>query len=1031
MNTSTVGFIQPILPPLVLAFPFILLISFISIPFDFYLTMAPSPKRLADVDRSKTEPIDFDDSKLGKVKPILAKAEGFTLSSKELRDVFGMRPNAFGTLPRRIVIPDFKATPKADGYQVSGYLYIVEPVAWVPRVRHGVTIPLSVFKKPSVKEEKPVHESALNKPGVAAQLITNTSGALIGTKAEPLTNNAIHSTATKDGLEVRDNLPPFPIHQLTVFPMLRVRALKQQRIELHLNASKKLTWAKTETAGYWDKTVVSAKRISPAVGSFQLHPLPLQGPDDLSKLLFIQPVPRLLDNGELEVTTLISRSGWPEWYLWEDTHWVDAAPNRFLMVAAPQNQTAFQAMTTWAPLNLPDDPYENDGEGLKDPHTISPNTNVNSNTNTNTNANNNNTNNSQPSKPNSTAQSGTTTNTGVPKTGNNDNANTNTNTNSNTNVNSLEPTKPKPGPVVDSACTDTKSSDKPNAVVNPTPGTSNTKSPEKPTVAVNPLPGTTTSIPNTNANTNTNTNGVTPLKPETKPITETTPKSVPSVTGPIHDPKPVENRPIPTNANTNVNINDCKPEDQTPIKNDTPNTKPKPDATKNVDSKPIPANTHTNTNVNDSKPTDLNPTNKSPPKTNPTPTSPPVVNPIQDSKPCDNIKDKPAENKPPENKPTENKPTENKPTENKPVPTNTNTNTNINDSKPKDPSPINNDLPKTDITPKSPHVVNPVQGSKPCDNTKDKPLENKPVENKPTENKPTENKPTENKPTESKPAESKPVPTNTNTNTNINDSKPKDPSPINNDLPKTDTTPKPPHVVNPAQDSKPCDNTKTKPTDNKPVPTNTNTNNNTNGLKPEDPTIIKKDPPKTNPTPKSPPVVDPIHNPKPIDNKPTPTNTDANGNTNTNTNINGLKPEGQSSTKKDPTKTDPSAKCPPVNPVQDTKPPVDNKSAPTNTNSNTNTNINGLKPKDSTATNKDPLDGKPKATTHITPANTNVNNNTNTNTNGNNTISGNPHPNSYPFHGTIILHCPCCPPDSGSITVSFPTSKPVVPPKAV
>ncbi|KAK7420235.1 hypothetical protein QQX98_002890 [Neonectria punicea] len=889
--------------------------------------MAPSPKRLADVDRSKTEPIDFSDFKLGKLKPVLAKAEGFALSSKELRDVFGIRPNAFGTLPRRMVIPDFKASPKADGYQVVGYLYIVEPVAWVPRVRHGVTIPLSVFKKPSVKEDKPVQESAMNKPGVAAQLITNTSGALIGTKVEPLTNNAIHSTATKDGLEVRDNLPPFPIHQLTVFPMLRVRALKQQRIDLHLNAAKKLTWAKTETAGYWDKTVVSAKRISPAVGSFQLHPLPLQGPEDLSKLLFIQPVPRLLDNNELEVTTLISRSGWPEWYLWEETHWVDAAPDRFLMVAAPQNQTAFQAMTTWAPLNLPDDPYENDAGGLKDPHTISPNTNVNSNTNTNAN---NNTNNSQPSKPNSTAQNGTTTNTGVPKAGNNDNANTNTNTNSNTNVNSLEPAKPKPGPVVDSACADTKSSDKPNAVVNPTSGTSNTKSPEKPTVAVNPLPGTNTSIPNTNANTNTNTNGVTPLKPETKPITGTAPKSVPGVTGPVHDPKPVENKPIPANANTNVNINDCKPEDQTPIKNDTTNTKPKPDATNTADSKPIPANTNTNTNVNDSKPTDLNPINKDPTKTNPTPTSPPIVNPVQDSKPCDN--------------------------------------------------------------------------------TKDKPVEKKPVENKPTENKPAENKP---------------VPTNTNTNTNINDSKPKDPSAIKNDLPKTDTTPKSPHVVNPVQDSKPCDNTKTKPTDNKPVPTNTNTNNNTNGLKPEDPTVIKKDPSKINPTPKSSPVVDPVHDAKPIDSKPTPANTNANGNTNTNTNINGVKPEDQNPTKKDPTKTNPTPGCPPANPVQNPKPSVDNKPIPANT------NINGLKPKDSTLTNKDPLDSKPKATPQVTPANTNVNNNTNTNTNGNNTISGNPHPNSYPFHGTIILHCPCCPPDSGSITVSFPTSKPVVPPKAV
>lgn len=312
--------------------------------------MAPSTKRLADVDRSKTESIDFDDSKLGKVKPPLAQAEGFGLSSSELRNIFGMRPSSFGNLPRRIVIPDLKASAKADGHSVTGYLYIVEPVAWVPRVRHGSTIPLSVFKKPNVKEEHPVLESALNKPGVAAQVITNTAGASIGTKAEPLTNNPIHSTATKAGLEIRDNLPSSPIHQLTVFPMLRVRALKQQRIDLQVNAAKKLTWTNTEKSGYWDKTVVSAKRISSAVGSFQLHPLPLQGPDDLSKLLFILPVPRLLDSGELEVATLVSRSSWPEWYLYEENAWVNAPADKILMVAAPQNQTAFQAVTTWAPL---------------------------------------------------------------------------------------------------------------------------------------------------------------------------------------------------------------------------------------------------------------------------------------------------------------------------------------------------------------------------------------------------------------------------------------------------------------------------------------------------------------------------------------------------------------------------------------------------------------------------------------------------------------------------------------------------------
>ncbi|KAL6409970.1 hypothetical protein AUP68_06377 [Ilyonectria robusta] len=67
---------------------------------------------------------------------------------------------------------------------------------------------------------------------MAAQLITNTAGAYIRTKAASLTNNPIHSTATKAGLKIQDNLPPFPIYQLTVFPILHIRALKQQHINL-------------------------------------------------------------------------------------------------------------------------------------------------------------------------------------------------------------------------------------------------------------------------------------------------------------------------------------------------------------------------------------------------------------------------------------------------------------------------------------------------------------------------------------------------------------------------------------------------------------------------------------------------------------------------------------------------------------------------------------------------------------------------------------------------------------------------------
>ncbi|KAF5696531.1 hypothetical protein FMUND_15662 [Fusarium mundagurra] len=308
--------------------------------------MATANNRLADVDRSVSEIIAFDDSKLAKVKPGLAEAEGFALSPAQLRGIFGINSESFGELPSRIVVPDLASHQANDGsYRVAGYLYVVEPVEWVPRIRHGATVPLSTLKS-DFQENDPILESELNSLGVAVQLATDANGSYRGTKTEPLTDNPIPG-----------NLSSCPIHQLTVFPMLRVRALKRQRIDLHVASTggdKGLWWANSDKSGYWDQVRVHAERIGP-VSDFQLHPIPLKGPAEVARLVFILPVPQFSSNGEIEVTTLISRSGWYNWFIWEECPW--EVTDELLVVAAPHNQAAFEAATTWTPLasTVPED----------------------------------------------------------------------------------------------------------------------------------------------------------------------------------------------------------------------------------------------------------------------------------------------------------------------------------------------------------------------------------------------------------------------------------------------------------------------------------------------------------------------------------------------------------------------------------------------------------------------------------------------------------------------------------------------------
>ena len=60
----------------------------------------------------------------------------------------------------------------------------------------------------------------------------------------------------------------------------------------------------------------------------------------------ILPVPKALENGELEITTLLTRTGWDYWLRY-DLPWVSELQNKTITIAAPRNDGAFQPMSTW------------------------------------------------------------------------------------------------------------------------------------------------------------------------------------------------------------------------------------------------------------------------------------------------------------------------------------------------------------------------------------------------------------------------------------------------------------------------------------------------------------------------------------------------------------------------------------------------------------------------------------------------------------------------------------------------------------
>lgn len=303
-------------------------------------------------DREGSAPFHFNPDKLGTVQPKLAEAEGYTLPADELSLIFGIQPNYFGKLPKRMVVPVLEGNWYTENwYRTSGYLYIVEPEAWVPRVSHGRTLPTSEFKTSHTKEWERNTETSFT-AGTSAEISLQGGGTYFGVTASVSSTSDISfrhsdSTTTKESLETKGTSGNVPIHQLFLFPTLKCKVIKKQRIDYTINdSSQELKWTgDSYNAGYWDERWVADKRLS-AVRKLALHPVPMEG-NGLGHKAYVLPVPHLTEDNDLEVTTIISRQGWVDWYEY-DIPWEDV--DETISLAVPDNGVAFPPMTTWTTL---------------------------------------------------------------------------------------------------------------------------------------------------------------------------------------------------------------------------------------------------------------------------------------------------------------------------------------------------------------------------------------------------------------------------------------------------------------------------------------------------------------------------------------------------------------------------------------------------------------------------------------------------------------------------------------------------------
>ncbi|KKF95612.1 hypothetical protein CFO_g2047 [Ceratocystis platani] len=296
-------------------------------------------------------PLTFDESKVSKAKIPMLEPSGYDLSRDELQSIFGIDPSRFGALPKRIVVPTLEGRWYVEHwYSVTGWIYVLEPVAWVPQVYHGRTEPVSKFKKKYTKEVTNVKESNFN-ASTSASLTIEAGGSYMGITASIKSTNEIkfevsQSNSVEEKMNESGEVGDVPVHKIFVYPNLRCKVVKKQRINYTINdESNELKWD-SHNGETWNDRWVGDSNLGP-LKKLAWNPVPMTG-SGLAGKCYILPVPQNAPGGGVEVETVMSRQGWTDWYHY-NLPW-ETPEDETITLAVPNNSIAFQPMATWAVL---------------------------------------------------------------------------------------------------------------------------------------------------------------------------------------------------------------------------------------------------------------------------------------------------------------------------------------------------------------------------------------------------------------------------------------------------------------------------------------------------------------------------------------------------------------------------------------------------------------------------------------------------------------------------------------------------------
>ncbi|KAL1893676.1 hypothetical protein Cpir12675_004023 [Ceratocystis pirilliformis] len=160
-------------------------------------------------------PLTFDEPKVSMAKIPMLKPSGYDMNRNVLEKIFGIDPSRFGALPKRIVVSILEGYHYTEQwYSVTGWIYVLEPVAWVPQLKKNYT-----------KEVINVKKSKFN-ASASVSLKIEAGGSYMGMTASVKSTNEIkfevfQSSFVKEIVNVSGNFGKVPVHEIFMYPTLR------------------------------------------------------------------------------------------------------------------------------------------------------------------------------------------------------------------------------------------------------------------------------------------------------------------------------------------------------------------------------------------------------------------------------------------------------------------------------------------------------------------------------------------------------------------------------------------------------------------------------------------------------------------------------------------------------------------------------------------------------------------------------------------------------------------------------------------